>query len=100
MTYMCILLNALWHNVTSRVLMPNQDPVLSLSGSHSALLYMRSAYCTYKVNSSQRLVSANPYAEKGVLNEIIQDKIELDNAIVQDHVPGHVFEVVRILFAL
>ena len=52
------------------------------------------------VNRYSKEIPANPYAEKGVLNEIIRDKVELDNTVVQDHVPGHVFEVVRMLVAL
>ena len=41
-------------------------------------------------------MSANSYAEKGVLNEVIQNELEL----VQDHVPGQVFEAANIVFAL
>ena len=42
------------------------------------------------------VMSANSYAEKGVLMKIIRSC----TGLVQDHVPGQVFEVVRILFAL
>ena len=43
-----------------------------------------------------KVMSANSYAEKGVLNEVIQNKLDL----VQDHVPGQVIEVVEVLVAL
>ena len=43
-----------------------------------------------------KVMSANSYAEKGVLNEVIQNELDL----VQDHVPGQVFEVVELFVAL
>ena len=41
-------------------------------------------------------MSANSYAEKGVLNVVIQNELDL----VQDHVPGQVIEVVELFVAL